>query len=91
MGHHHKQFYIFIDFGNKERKKERKKDQCNIEAIIHTGRYSNSVRYSNNFLVFQLRLGAEARYYPAPLWSTRQRVTVYKEIGNTIMKLLSVS
>ena len=43
------------------------------------------------FLVFQLRLGAEARYYPAPLWSTRQRVTVYKEIGNTIMKLLSVS
>lgn len=36
-----------------------------------------------------LRLGAEARYYPAPLWSTRLRQTVFKEIGNTIMKLLS--
>lgn len=36
-----------------------------------------------------LRLGAESRYYPCPLWSTRERQTVYKEIGNTIMKLLS--
>ena len=38
-----------------------------------------------------LRLGAESRYYPAPLWSIRSRKTVYREIGNTIMKLLSVS
>ena len=38
-----------------------------------------------------LRLGAECRYYPSPLWSIRARNTVYKEIGNTIMKLLSVS
>ena len=38
-----------------------------------------------------LRLGAECRYYPSPLWSIRGRNTVYKEIGNTIMKLLSVS
>jgi MAD (mothers against decapentaplegic) interacting protein len=38
-----------------------------------------------------LRLGAESRYYPSPLWSWRDRTTVYKEIGNTIMKLLSVS
>jgi MAD (mothers against decapentaplegic) interacting protein len=36
-----------------------------------------------------LRLGAESRYYPSPLWSWRDRTTVYKEIGNTIMKLLS--
>jgi len=36
-----------------------------------------------------LRLGAESRYYPAPLWSIRGRKTVYREIGNTIMKLLS--
>ena len=38
-----------------------------------------------------LRLGAESRYYPTPLWSIRGRKTVYREIGNTIMKLLSVS
>ena len=38
-----------------------------------------------------LRLGAECRYYPSPLWSIRGRNTVYKEIGNTIMNLLSVS
>ena len=42
-------------------------------------------------LRLMLRLGAETRYYPAPIWSVRERDTVYKEIGNTIMKLLSVS
>ena len=36
-----------------------------------------------------LRLGAESRYYPAPLWSIRGRKTVYRHVGNTIMKLLS--
>jgi MAD (mothers against decapentaplegic) interacting protein len=42
-------------------------------------------------LRLMLRLGAECRYYPAPLWSVRGRRTVYGAIGNTIMKLLSVS
>lgn len=41
-------------------------------------------------LRLKLRLGAESRYYPAPIWSIRDRNTVYKEIGNTIMKLLIV-
>lgn len=41
-------------------------------------------------LRLKLRLGAESRYYPAPIWSIRDRSTVYKEIGNTIMKLLIV-
>ena len=40
-------------------------------------------------LRLSLRLGAESRYYPAPLWSIRNRSTVYREVGNTIMKLLS--
>ena len=35
-----------------------------------------------------LRLGAESRYYPTPLWSWRDRSTVYKEIGQTIMQVL---
>ena len=35
-----------------------------------------------------LRLGAESRYYPTPLWSWRDRTTVYKEIGQTIMQVL---
>lgn len=35
-----------------------------------------------------LRLGAESRYYPTPLWSWRARKTVYKEIGQTIMQVL---
>ncbi len=38
-----------------------------------------------------LRLGAESRYYPTPLWSWRGRRTVYKEIGQTIMQVLCVS
>ena len=38
-----------------------------------------------------LRLGAEFRYYPAPLWSERNRQSVYNDIGNTMMKLLCVS
>ena len=38
-----------------------------------------------------LRLGAESRYYPTPLWSWRERSTVYKEIGQTIMQVLCVS
>ena len=38
-----------------------------------------------------LRLGAESRYYPTPLWSWRDRTTVYKEIGQTIMQVLCVS
>ncbi len=42
-------------------------------------------------LRLKLRLGAEYRYYPAPLWSTRNRRPVYGEIGNTVMKLLCVS
>ena len=41
-------------------------------------------------LRLKLRLGAQARYYPCPLWSDRGRETVYKDIGNTIMNLLSV-
>ena len=35
-----------------------------------------------------LRLGAESRYYPTPLWSWRDRTSVYKEIGQTIMQVL---
>jgi len=35
-----------------------------------------------------LRLGAESRYYPTPLWSWKDRTTVYKEIGQTIMQVL---
>ena len=38
-----------------------------------------------------LRLGAESRYYPTPLWSWKDRTTVYKEIGQTIMQVLCVS
>eukprot|EP00095_Tigriopus_kingsejongensis_P006649 snap_masked-scaffold363_size195477-processed-gene-0.10 protein:Tk06649 transcript:snap_masked-scaffold363_size195477-processed-gene-0.10-mRNA-1 annotation:"zinc finger protein fyve domain-containing" len=40
-------------------------------------------------LRLKLRLGAHAKYYPAPIWSDRERPTVYRDIGNTIMKLLS--
>lgn len=36
-----------------------------------------------------LRLGAEYRYYPAPLISTRYRESVYVEIGHTIINLLA--
>ena len=36
-----------------------------------------------------LRLGAEFRYYPAPLVSVRARPAVYSEIGHTIMNVLS--
>ena len=36
-----------------------------------------------------LRLGAEFRYYPAPLVSVRARPAVYAEIGHTIMNVLS--
>ncbi|KAF2359595.1 Smad anchor for receptor activation Smad-binding domain [Trinorchestia longiramus] len=35
-----------------------------------------------------LRLGAEFRYYPCPLVSTRNRKPVFSEIGHTIMNLL---
>ncbi|KAL9950761.1 hypothetical protein ACROYT_G043318 [Oculina patagonica] len=40
-------------------------------------------------LRLQLRLGAEFRYYPCPLFSLRNRSTVYGEIGHTIMNLLA--
>ena len=36
-----------------------------------------------------LRLGAEFRYYPAPLVSVRGRKPVYGEIGHTIMNVLA--
>ena len=36
-----------------------------------------------------LRLGAEFRYYPAPLVSVRARTAVYSDIGHTIMNVLS--
>ena len=36
-----------------------------------------------------LRLGAEFRYYPAPLVSVRSRPAVYSDIGHTIMNVLS--
>ena len=36
-----------------------------------------------------LRLGAEFRYYPAPLVSVRARAAVYSDIGHTIMNVLS--
>ncbi|RXG69118.1 Zinc finger FYVE domain-containing protein 9 [Armadillidium vulgare] len=39
-------------------------------------------------LRLMLRLGAEFRYYPCPLVSTRTRKPVYCEIGHTIMNLL---
>ena len=40
-------------------------------------------------LRLMLRLGAEFRYYPAPLVSVRNRAAVYGEIGHTIMNVLS--
>jgi len=40
-------------------------------------------------LRLMLRLGAEYRYYPAPLVSTRDRKPVYGEIGHTIMNVLA--
>ena len=40
-------------------------------------------------LRLMLRLGAESRYYPAPLVSTRDRKSVYGEIGHTIMNVLA--
>lgn len=39
-------------------------------------------------LRLMLRLGAEFRYYPCPLVSTRNRKPVFSEIGHTIMNLL---
>ncbi|XP_066149180.1 zinc finger FYVE domain-containing protein 9 [Euwallacea fornicatus] len=36
-----------------------------------------------------LRLGAEYRYYPSPLISSRHRDSVYVEIGHTIINLLA--
>lgn len=36
-----------------------------------------------------LRLGAEYRYYPSPIISTRHRESVYVEIGHTIINLLA--
>lgn len=36
-----------------------------------------------------LRLGAEYRYYPSPIISTRHRESVFVEIGHTIIKLLA--
>ncbi|XP_050311438.1 zinc finger FYVE domain-containing protein 9 isoform X2 [Anthonomus grandis grandis] len=36
-----------------------------------------------------LRLGAEYRYYPSPLISTRHRDSVFVEIGHTIINLLA--
>ena len=38
-----------------------------------------------------LRLGAEFRYYPCPLFSVRKRKSVYGEIGQTVINLLAVS
>lgn len=38
-----------------------------------------------------LRLGADYRYYPSPLISTRHRESVFVEIGHTIINLLAVS
>jgi MAD (mothers against decapentaplegic) interacting protein len=40
-------------------------------------------------LRLMLRLGAEFRYYPAPLVSVRCRKPVYGEIGHTIMNVLA--
>lgn len=40
-------------------------------------------------LRLMLRLGAESRYYPAPLVSIRGRKSVYGEIGHTIMNVLA--
>lgn len=40
-------------------------------------------------LRLQLRLGAEYRYYPCPLFSSRSRSAVYGEVGHTIMNLLA--
>lgn len=40
-------------------------------------------------LRLMLRLGAESRYYPAPLVSIRARKSVYGEIGHTIMNVLA--
>ena len=40
-------------------------------------------------LRLMLRLGAEFRYYPAPLVSVRGRKPVYGEIGHTIMNVLA--
>lgn len=37
-----------------------------------------------------LRLGAEFRYYPGPLFSVRKRKSVFGEVGHTIVNLLAV-
>lgn len=42
-------------------------------------------------LRLMLRMGAEFRYYPCPLVSTRNRKPVFCEIGHTIMNLLVVN
>jgi MAD (mothers against decapentaplegic) interacting protein len=52
----------------------------------------NEITWARVFpLRLKLRFGAEMRYYPCPIWSVRDRKPVYREIGNTIMKLLCVS
>ena len=38
-----------------------------------------------------LRLGAEFRYYPSPLFSVRKRKSVFGEVGHTIVNLLAVT
>ncbi|CAG0881784.1 unnamed protein product [Cyprideis torosa] len=40
-------------------------------------------------LRLMLRLGAEFRFYPCPLFSVRNRKPVYMEVGHTIMNLLA--
>ncbi|XP_017781380.1 PREDICTED: zinc finger FYVE domain-containing protein 9 isoform X2 [Nicrophorus vespilloides] len=46
--------------------------------------------WAKNFpLRLVLRLGAEYRYYPSPIISTRHRDSVFVEIGHTIINLLA--
>ena len=66
-----------------------------ILFIFHFQKHLMKVFFFVLFQVFPLRLmlrmGAEFRYYPCPLVSTRNRKPVFCEIGHTIMNLLVVS
>uniref|UniRef100_A0A8D3A4K0 Zinc finger, FYVE domain containing 9b n=1 Tax=Scophthalmus maximus TaxID=52904 RepID=A0A8D3A4K0_SCOMX len=53
--------------------------------LVHTA----EVAWAKAFpLRLMLRLGAEYRFYPCPLYSVRSRKPLFGEIGHTIMRLL---
>ncbi|XP_065657083.1 zinc finger FYVE domain-containing protein 9 isoform X3 [Hydra vulgaris] len=71
--------------------------QCQKNLLIPTTPYlfglyitSTEIPWAKNFpLRLLLRIGAEFKYYPCPLFNTLEREPVYAGIGETIVKLLA--